>query len=235
MSAKNLSFAVGHPTFCDSHLTSLAARSGILTAWQEAVAQDATIAARQVSGDFSVGLRLPDGRSFLAVDRFAIRSLCYCIKNSQIIFSEHLDDLTDSATEVDAQAIFDYLYFHVIPSPRTIYKGIFRLPPGHYAIFENGEITISSYWTPSFKEDNQASFDKLKEEFRSLLYDAVHVHFAESRPACFLSGGTDSSTVAGMAAQVCEQPISTYSIGFDAKGYDEMQFARLAARQLPHL
>jgi asparagine synthase (glutamine-hydrolysing) len=70
----------------------------------------------------------------------------------------------------------------------------------------------------------------LKNEFQSLLREAVAMQLDGSKPACFLSGGTDSSTVAGMAALTSRTPVSTYSIGFDAQGYDEMEFARLAAK-----
>jgi asparagine synthase (glutamine-hydrolysing) len=81
--------------------------------------------------------------------------------------------LADASTEIDPQAIFDYLYFHVIPSPRTIYKGIYRLPPAHYALFENGQLTVAPYWVPSFEEQRKPSFAALKDEFRQLLRDSV--------------------------------------------------------------
>jgi len=150
--------------------------------------------------------------------------------NGQLRFAPRADDLADADTPVDPQAIFDYLYFHVIPSPRTIYKGIYRLPPGHYALFENGQLTVAPYWVPSFEEQPSPSFDALKDEFRQLLRDAVATRLDGSKPACFLSGGTDSSTVAGMIGLTSDKVASTYSIGFDAQGYDEMEYARLASK-----
>ena len=166
----------------------------------------------------------------MAVDRFAIRTLCYRIDNNQLRFAARADELAEAGTEIDPQAIFDYLYFHIIPSPRTIYKGIFRLPAGHYALFENGQLTVAPYWVPTFGEQPGASFNALKDEFRQLLREAVATQLDGSKPACFLSGGTDSSTVAGVAALVSGKAAATYSIGFDAQGYDEMEFARIAAR-----
>jgi asparagine synthase (glutamine-hydrolysing) len=115
---------LGFPRFSDAHPVQLANTRGTLAAWREAVAKGAGKAAVGVTGDFAVGLRLPGGRSFLAVDRFAIRTLCYRVDNGQLRFAARADELADAGTEIDPQAIFDYLYFHVIPSPRTIYKGI---------------------------------------------------------------------------------------------------------------
>ena len=224
------SLSLGSPRFSDARLARLASAQGPLAAWHEAATTDADKAATNVTGDFAVGLHLPGSRSFLAVDRFAICTLCYRVDSGQLRFAARADDLADTSTEIDPQAIFDYLYFHVIPSPRTIYKGIYRLPPGHYALFENGQLTVAPYWVPSFEEPQSASFGALRDEFRQLLRDAVATQLDGSKPACFLSGGTDSSTVAGMAALASGKTVASYSIGFDAQGYDEMEFARIAAK-----
>jgi asparagine synthase (glutamine-hydrolysing) len=76
-----------------------------------------------------------------------------------------------------------------------------------------------------------ASFSQARNEFRRLLAEAVARQLDGSRPAAFLSGGTDSSTVAGLIGEVSGRPAATYSIGFDAKGYDEMAYARIAAQR----
>ncbi len=230
MAETDCSLALGSPRFSDTRLATLARDRGDLAAWQASVSENAGQAAAGVTGDFAVGLRTPGGRTFLAVDRFAIRTLCYRLLNGQLHFAPRADELADADTPIDPQAIFDYLYFHVIPSPRTIYRGVHRLPPGHYAIFENNQLTVASYWAPTFDEHRDATFESLKDEFRHLLRDAVATQIDGNRAACFLSGGTDSSTVAGMAALASNNRVSTYSIGFDAQGYDEMVFARVAAK-----
>jgi asparagine synthase (glutamine-hydrolysing) len=219
---------LGAPRFTDERLARLAAEQGSIEAWRTAVTTDARNAACGVTGEFAVAMREAGGRVFMAVDRFAIRTLCYRIVRGQLEFAARADDFSD--TEVDPQAIFDYLYFHVIPSPRTIFKGIYRLPPGHYGLFENGQLTVAPYWVPEFPEAPGASFDALQGEFKQLLQAAVADQLDGDKPACFLSGGTDSSTVAGMASLASDKTVSTYSIGFDAQGYDEMEFARLAAK-----
>jgi asparagine synthase (glutamine-hydrolysing) len=220
----------GSPRFSGPDTTGLAATNGNEAAWRGVLQGDLERALQTVAGDFAVGLCLPDGRTILAVDRFAVRSLCYREVDGQLRFAARADALADTEAEIDPQAIFDYLYFHVIPSPRTIYKGVYRLPPGHYAVFDQGRLTVAPYWVPEFTESHVASFDELKTEFRDILQAAVTRELDHAKPACFLSGGTDSSTVAGMAALASGKTVDTYSIGFDAQGYDEMEFARLAAR-----
>ena len=193
--------------------------------------QAAFAAAVALKGDFAVALAdAGSGRAYLAVDRFSIRTLCYRVRDGQLWFAERADDLADADTELDPQAIFDYLYFHCIPSPRTIFKGVNRLPPGHCAWFEAGRLRVQPYWVPTFVEPaGRRSFDESKAEFRALVQQAVARQLDGTTPACFLSGGTDSSTVAGMIALAAGRPAQTYSIGFEAEGYDEMAFARLAA------
>jgi len=230
MNASNLNLSRGSPQFSDHRLAELAKTQGSLAAWREKVAHNASTAAIGVQGNFAVALREPTGRTFLAVDRFSIQTLCYRVDNGQLLFASRADELRDTTTDIDPQALFDYLYFHAIPSPRTIFKNVHRLPPGHYAIFDNGKLTVAAYWTPSFTEGQATSLDQKKIEFRQLLQDSVASQLDGTRPACFLSGGTDSSTVAGMAVLASNEPVATYSIGFDAQGYDEMAYARLAAR-----
>ena len=230
-SSKTDSFAIGSPKFSDSTLRALAKSKGALAAWQEAFAKKGAMAAHGVTGNFAVGLRDATGRVFLAVDRFAVDTICYRITDSKIAFASRADDLASIDTPIDPQAIFDYLFFHAIPSPRTIFKGVYRLPPGHCALFEHGRLTVAPYWIPEFNESKNANFESLKGEFREILRSSVADELDGGKAACFLSGGTDSSTVAGMIGEASKTPAATYSIGFDAAGYDEMEFARLAAKR----
>jgi asparagine synthase (glutamine-hydrolysing) len=153
--------------------------------------------------------------------------------NGQLRFAARADELAAlaPAAAIDPQAIFDYLFFHVIPSPRTIFKEVFRLPAGHCAVLAQGQLQVSAYWVPEFNEPRSGDFKALSAEFRQLLKDAVASQLDGSKPACFLSGGTDSSTVAGMVGLASGRAAASYSIGFEAEGYDEMEFARLASRR----
>ena len=90
---------------------------------------------------------------------------------------------------------------------------------------------MAPYWLPEFKPaQGPVSFPALQAEFRGLLRDAVARQLDAGPAACFLSGGTDSSTVAGMIREATGQAAASYSIGFEAEGYDEMEYARIAAR-----
>ena len=196
--------------------------------------RDAALAAvAGLSGAFAFGHHdAASGRTLLAVDRFATRTLCYRVANGQLRYAERADELAGRTDALDPQAVFDYLYFHCIPAPRTIFQDVLRLPAGHMAWFERGQLTVAPYWTASFEDDGRRplSFGALRDEFRATLEAAVKRDLDGGIPACFLSGGTDSSTVAGLIGKAAGQPAHTYSIGFEAQGYDEMAFARIAAR-----
>jgi asparagine synthase (glutamine-hydrolysing) len=228
VSLNSESFAVGRPRFGDVDLARRCDEDGALAAWRQALSLGPQEAAACANGDFAFCVQEP-GRTVLAIDRFAIRSLCYRVVGNELTVASRADQLADADQEIDPQAIYDYLYFHTIPSPRTIFKGIFRLPPAHYAVFEDGKLTVAPYWQPRFSDGSGASFSTLREEFHHLLRQAVRRQLDGSKPACFLSGGTDSSTVAGLIGELSGHPAATYSIGFEAAGYDEMAYARLAA------
>ena len=225
--------SLGAPRFHDAGLAELAREQGAAAAWRAALAQGAERAAASADGDFAVGLTDDSGRTFMAIDRFAVRTLCYRVIAGQLHFAERADELAalPPTAAIDPQAIFDYLYFHMVPSPRTVFQGVYRLPPAHFAWFDHGQLTVSPYWVPEFHEPTQPQFKPLAAEFRQLLRDAVATQLDGSKPACFLSGGTDSSTVAGMINEVTGRGAATYSIGFEAEGYDEMAFARIAAKR----
>lgn len=220
----------GRPRFAAIEWQTLADREGQAAAWRKAFADHGRQAPLLAGDDFAIALTAADGKTYLAVDRFATRTLCYRVRDGKLHFAERADELADAVPELDLQAIYDYLYFHCIPSPRTIFKGIFRVPPAHCAVYENGRLSVEPYWTPQFVEPARPSFTGLRDRFRQLLRDAVARRLDRQPTACFLSGGTDSSTVAGLVCELSGKPAETYSIGFDAQGYDEMEYARIAAR-----
>ena len=132
---------------------------------------------------------------------------------------------------LDPQAVFDYLYFHAIPAPRAIFSDVLRLPAGHSLIVDPQGGKVVRHWTPRFDERRYRVFNDAKEQLRSAIRQAVaDAASGEKKTGAFLSGGTDSSTVAGMLGAVTGQPAPAYSIGFEAEGYDEMEYARLSAR-----
>ena len=199
--------------------------------WRALLGLDPVRAMAKVEGHFAAAVRDIRGRIVLAVDRFSTRPLFYRVQGDQLLVAGRADTIAASPDAPEVQALFDYLYFHVIPSPRTVFAGVFSVPPAHCAIFEAGRIEVRPYWVPRFQDRGSGQgFAALKAEFRQLLRDAVGRQLDGSPAAAYLSGGTDSSTVAGMIEQACGTKAATYSIGFDAAGYDEMAYARIAAR-----
>lgn len=229
MSLTSPFISFGCPVFPESQTPPGEGGEGVEQSWRQLLSAGGSQSFSKVGGAFAVGLREADGSALLAVDRFAIESLCYRVIDGEIHFARRADDLVLGKGEIDPQAIFDYFYFHVIPSPRTIFRDVYRVPPGHYVSFQKGEVTVAPYWVPNFTESSE-SFDAQRTTFLELLEQAVGRQLDGGKAGCFLSGGTDSSTVAGMIGRVQGKSASTYSIGFEAEGYDEMEFARIAAK-----
>ena len=218
----------GAAQFADHQLKSLEETQGPAAAWQQALGNPVQAAA-SARGHYAAAHSDTQGRTILAVDRFATQTLCYRDDGHQLATSSRAVDLARDLGDLDPQALFDYLYFHAIPAPRTLFRGVLRLPAGHVAWHDGQRSHVERYWTPKFDE-TPTSFEPAKKEFRRLLAQAVANEVDHQRPAAFLSGGTDSSTIAGMIREVTGQRTATYSIGFEAEGYDEMEYARLASK-----
>ena len=168
----------------------------------------------------------------LVNDRMAMLGWCYAEQDGRIRVSDRADTIADGS-DIAAQAVFTYLFNHVIPSPDTIFHGVRRLPPAHRLLAREGSLTVQAHWQPVFVEATAPDFGALKEQFRELLQSAAlrdAQRLGGAQVGTFLSGGTDSSTVSGMLRQATQAPVHAYSIGFDADGYDEMEYARIAAR-----
>lgn len=221
--------ALGKPLFADTELARVESAEGIDKAWQQAFRRDPLQAVNAAQGHFAVAARSESGRTVLAVDRFAVETMCFRDEGSDIVCAVDATALARNPSDIDPQALFDYLYFHAIPAPKTVFRGVKRLPAGHVAWHDGSRVQMRRYWAPTFDE-SPISFEAAKSKFRQLLGQAVKAQLDGSRPAAFLSGGTDSSTIAGMIREVTGQAPATYSIGFEAEGYDEMEYARLAAR-----
>lgn len=174
------------------------------------------------------------GDSLLAIDRIGGRfPLSYRIANDALVFATHSSALTAHPlcrSGLDLQSIYNYLYLHVTPSPRSIRMGVRQLLPAGYILIRNGTTRVGTHWQASYRDDGSVSLPGMCEEFRELVRKSIDLHAQGAEVGCFLSGGTDSSTLAGFLRHVTGSPARTYSIGFDAKGYDEMEYARIAAR-----
>lgn len=174
---------------------------------------------------------------FLARDRLGIKPLYYTVLNNhQFIFGSELKVLKQHPLcprELDPQAIEDYFSFGYIPEPKSIFKGVKKLEPGHVIFLEKGSLAVvpHQYWDVEFDRhphnigDNEQS---LIERFKQ----AVDIRLVSEVPlGAFLSGGVDSSAVVAMMSTLLQSPVNACSIGFDVKGFNETGYARQVARR----
>ena len=187
-----------------------------------------------LSGAFSLCiLDEENGRALLAIDRMGTQQMSYQMAGEALVFGSSADTLVRHPLTpgvLDHQGLYNYVYFHMVPGPRTVYQGQERLLPGEYLLYQQGRIEKRRYWRMQFDEQGTRSFEELKQEFIDVLASSVRNASGQEKVGAFLSGGTDSSTIAGMLTKVGGKPADTYSIGFEAEGYDEMEYARCASR-----
>jgi asparagine synthase (glutamine-hydrolysing) len=173
---------------------------------------------------------LAQKRALAAVDRFAMRPLCFTAAGGVFSFASRADEVPGGRGEIDAQAIYDYAYHHFIPAPRTIFRDVRRLDAAHRCSRPPRASASRATGSRASRRSNSRSRHG-RSYFLGALTGAVSDQLQGETIGCYLSGGTDSSTVTGMVTQMTQRPVKTFSIGFDAAGYDEMEYARIAARQ----
>ncbi len=185
-------------------------------------------------GDFALVIVDSKARRVLAaVDRLGRHPVYYAQIPGGLVFGSTADCVRGHPgvdNRLSLQGLFNYMYFHMVPSPGTIYHAQHKLPAAHYLDFRQNQTTVVNYWQPAFTEAEGASAAVLADELHTLILDAVSQCNEEPRLGAFLSGGLDSSTVAGMLARLRPDQAQTYSIGFAVDGYDEMEYARIASR-----
>ncbi len=173
---------------------------------------------------------------FLARDRFGIKPLFYSIlPDGQLVFGSELKVLKahpDLPRSLNVQAVEDYFAFGYIPEPKTIYRDVFKLPPGHTLLLRRGEPVPEAheYWDIPFTPVQAGSESEVQEELLVRMREAVEVRMEAEVPlGAFLSGGVDSSAVVAMMAGLQDKPVNTCAIGFDVKQFNETEFAQQVA------
>lgn len=224
----------GSASAADPALAAHAQSAGLGLALAAAYRRDADGVCAKLGGSFALCiLDEAKGEALLAIDRMGVHPLSFQLSGDALLFASSADALIRHArasAEVDPQALYNFAYFHMIPSPRSVYRGHERLLPGEMVRYSKGRLTRSTYWRMQFAPQPALSFDALKEEFRDVLKSSVREAAGQEKVGAFLSGGTDSSTVSGILTAVGGKPAETYSIGFEAEGYDETGYARIAQR-----
>ncbi|HZH83721.1 MAG TPA: XrtA/PEP-CTERM system amidotransferase [Phototrophicaceae bacterium] len=169
-------------------------------------------------------------RLVLARDRVGKKPLFYAADPRRIVFGSELKALlaADSLSrKIDEQAVSDYFSFGYIPAPKTIYRSVRKVMPGHYLVASVDGVKETQYWDLSFADVQQRSEEEWCEELRHQLCEATRVRLMSEVPlGAFLSGGIDSSAVVAMMSHLMKRPVTTCSIGFREEKYNETEYAR---------
>jgi asparagine synthase (glutamine-hydrolysing) len=194
----------------------------------------------RLRGMFAFAVWDAEGRElFVARDRVGKKPLYYTLtRGGSFVFGSELKSLLEHpevGREVEPAALDAYLTFGYVPDPLSVFRGVWKLPPGSLLKFRPGAgPRVEQYWDFPYgpaDEEGRATEEELIEELRSLLDEAVRVRLVADVPlGAFLSGGIDSSTVVGLMARHSSRPVKTFSIGFREDSFDELSYARLAAR-----
>jgi len=182
----------------------------------------------------------PKRRLVLARDRFGIKPLYYRATDEGVSFASELKALLRQpgvSREIDPDGLEAYLAFSCIPAPLTIFREVRKLPAGNVLVWSDGdgETRVERFAKPRtapIADERSESEEELAEELRERLRDSVRAHLIADVPVgVLLSGGIDSSALAAFAAQESSERVSTFSIGFEERAFDERDRARQVAQQ----
>jgi len=173
-------------------------------------------------------------------DRLGVKPIYYFYQNNVIVFGSELKavlqfSIVKNKTEIDTEALNQYLHIGYIAEPLSIYKHIKKFPAGAFAEIEKGKFDIKYYWKAEDKIESSIhhNFIDTKLELKNLLLDSVKLRMISDVPfGTFLSGGIDSSLVTAMAQHNSTVPIKTFSIGFKEAKFNESQFAKQVSNHL---
>ncbi|MDQ2691205.1 MAG: asparagine synthase (glutamine-hydrolyzing) [Chloroflexota bacterium] len=171
-------------------------------------------------------------RLLLARDRVGIKPLFYWAGHDQLVFGSELKALhlhPEVPRQVEPAAIDLFLTLEYIPAPRTIYKDVFKLLPGHVLVVENGQVKITRYWDVPYQPVDRNEVE-CTEMLSDLIEESVRMRLMSDVPlGAFLSGGIDSSTIVGYMSRAMSQPVQTFSVGFEDETYNELPYAQAVA------
>ncbi|WP_339864219.1 asparagine synthetase B family protein [Paremcibacter congregatus] len=227
----------GKVVWQNAALRSLAAEKGDEAALIEGYKRYETKVLQEMQGAWSAALISPKRKvALVAIDRMGVYPLCYGLgKGREFVFSSVTGGMRafpNFAASVSPQAIYNYLYFFVAPAPTTIFDEIMKLEAAQFAYFKDGELSTGYYWEMPYTTETAGDIEDwsarlINQLDRSMLNTIEGVN--PDTLGAFLSGGLDSSTVAGLMMKHNGKG-KTFTIGFDDPKYDESEFAQIAAR-----
>jgi asparagine synthase (glutamine-hydrolysing) len=182
---------------------------------------------RQLNGQFAMAIWDAGRRAlFLARDRVGIRPLYFAVAGAQLVFGSEIKALLahpSISAEIDPEALRQVFTYWSPLSPRSIFRGIYELPPGHYLTAHPGQVEVREYWQLDFgAEAPVRSEAEYLEALEGLLVDATTLRLRADVPVgAYLSGGLDSSLIAALIRKHTPRHLDTFSIAFADPNYDE--------------
>lgn len=177
---------------------------------------------------------------FLARDRVGIRPLFYTQTQNTFVFGSEIKTLfehPDVKPDIDPFSMSQIFTFWSTITPRTAFKRIYELPPGHFMKISDGQSVIQSFWSLTFPVEKETLFkgtiDDAAAELETLLTDAVKIRLrADVQVAAYLSGGLDSSATTALIKKIAPETLQTFSIGFEDEEFDETPYQREVSKYL---
>ena len=174
-------------------------------------------------------------RLLLARDRLGQKPLYYTVQDGTLYFASELPTLLrvlPQTPEVHLPAIDLYLSLQYVPEPMTPYAGVYKLPPAHRAIWQNGELTLEPYWQLTYEPKHTDPEQDLIVELGARLRQSVYMRLISEVPlGAHLSGGIDSSIIVALMAEKTAGPVKTFSVGFEETHFSELPYARIVAER----
>jgi asparagine synthase (glutamine-hydrolysing) len=190
-------------------------------------------------GSFALALwDAPHQLLILATDHFGTRPIYYTMVKGRIGFAPRISAFarnSEFVPEIDLNSVYFYLNHSFIPAPFTIYKGVQRLEPGCVLQSKDQRCSVHRYWDMAYPEDSSLTESAAADLVRESLNNSVHFALTRlsgygNKVGAFLSGGTDSSTLVGLMTKQAGQSIKSFSVGFKERAYNELDYARIAAK-----
>ncbi|MDX2045125.1 MAG: asparagine synthase (glutamine-hydrolyzing) [Acidobacteriota bacterium] len=175
-------------------------------------------------------------RLVIARDRLGIKPVYYTLSNDGVLhFASEIKALLEARAvkpELNYDALSDFAANRYTSGDETLFRGVRRLPPGHTLVWQEGKVEIKRFWEVSFaKHESPLSDREYIEQFDQLFTESVRLRLMADVPlGMFLSGGIDSTAIAGVMSKLVSDPIKTFSVAFNEREANELEFARMAAR-----
>jgi asparagine synthase (glutamine-hydrolysing) len=194
----------------------------------------------KLEGLFSIAIVDKKNQNLIiATDRFGTTPLYYSSDNGKFMFGSKIRDISSMPQaeigEIDYESLIDYINLSAIPTPKTIFKAVKKLPPGHFLSVDKEKLKpqITQYYDIEYRAEEKSEeyfLSSIPHYIEESVGSILDYEIPRGRSiGAFLSGGTDSSTITGMIKKLSGN-VKTFSIGFDESGYDELTYARITAR-----